>query len=48
LPSEHEGERRRRAIDSHEEGGTWWLIDHELVPAAEAYLRAHREVLVQQ
>jgi hypothetical protein len=28
-------------IDSLEEGGTWWLVKHELQPAIERYVREH-------
>jgi hypothetical protein len=45
-PEAGDGVSRWRAIDSHDEGGTFWLIDHELRPAASAYIRAHGAVLL--
>lgn len=33
-------------IDSHEPGGTWWLVEHELQPALERYVREHLGVVV--
>jgi hypothetical protein len=34
-------------IDSHDEGGTWWLVEHEVAPALAEYIRAHRLALVE-
>lgn len=35
-----------RRIDSHEPGGTWWLVDNELRPALERYVRENLGALV--
>jgi hypothetical protein len=40
-------ERDWERIDSHEPGGTWWLVDHELQPALEQYVREHLGALVE-
>lgn len=32
-------------IDSHDEGGTWWLVREELAPAMERYASEHRAEL---
>jgi hypothetical protein len=34
-------------IDSRDEGGTWWLVEHELAPALAEYVRTHRAALVE-
>ena len=39
------GEETWEAIDSHADGGSWQLLEQELVPAAERYLRRERGVL---
>ncbi len=33
------------SIDSHEPGGTWWLVEHELAPALDTYVRGHIDEL---
>jgi hypothetical protein len=46
-------ERRRfpldapwKTIDSHDEGGSWWLLARELRPAFDRYIDTHRDELV--
>jgi hypothetical protein len=39
-------ERPWRRIDSHEPQGTWWLVDNELKPTLERYVREHAGALV--
>lgn len=42
-----EGEGRPWSrIDSHEEGGSYWLLRHELGPRRVAYFNAHRDEIV--
>ena len=46
LPVPQGQERPWARIDGHEEGRTYWLVQHELAPKRLAYYLAHQAEIV--